>query len=280
MQALRRRTLFLFFLLAAAGVADPGTRFPVCEPSVGECLAAARAMELATEFVASGKLDEAEKHALAASVLAPTLTAPRVLVGIIREQQGRATEAADAYREALAWNPDESRALAALERLKAPRFADAAGEREFQLLQLTNEARRSEGLRPLKPHPVLALVAREHSAAMRDLGFFGHESTKPGCKTAFDRFLKHFDRLPRELGENVCRRWKRPESALTEANIALSHEELVGSPGHRRNILHPGFTYVGIGIAVNEYGDYWVTEMFMTPPASAAASAPPPGQAG
>ncbi len=267
MRPLLRLAGSVVVLLAVAVVASGGTnRFPSADPSAKCCLAALKAMETATELIAQRKLAEAAKYAAAAAELTPVSAAPHVLSGIILEQQDRPAEAADEFREALAWDPDESRALAALERLQAPRYADTATQFEVQLFHLINEARETEGVKPLKLHPVLSSVAREHSGNMRDLGFFAHESPCPGCRTSLDRYLRCFDCQPRLIGENVCRRWTRPEPALTEANIDDSHQDLMASPGHRRNILYPDFVYVGIGIATNAQGDYWITEMFTAPP--------------
>jgi len=75
------------------------------------------------------------------------------------------------------------------------------------------------------------------------------------------------------VGENISRRWRRPERALNHENIALSHGELMMSTGHRRNILHPDAVYLGIGIATNPQGDYWITQLFMTPRSPAPTSA-------
>ncbi|MGQ9732687.1 MAG: CAP domain-containing protein, partial [Candidatus Zipacnadales bacterium] len=78
-------------------------------------------------------------------------------------------------------------------------------------------------------------------------------------------FLRRFDGRPQRLGENISRRWTRPQPALNSENILLSHAELMMSSRHRFNILKADFIYVGVGIATNEMGDYWITQLFMTP---------------
>jgi len=263
-----RRVLLIGLLLAACTtcLAARPSLFPTMEPCAADCLAAQTALEQALDLLSHAKLDEAAKLAEAAAQRLRNSAAPHVLLGLLLEQQQRPAGAADAYREALAWDPDEPRALARLERLKAPRFGDVVSQYELQLFRAINDSRRAEGVPALKPHPILTEVARGHSTAMRDLGFLEHESPKPGEKTALDRFLRCFDGKPRLIGENVARRWTRPQPALDEANVARTHEELLASPVHRKNLLCPDFVYVGVGIAVNPEGDYWVTEVFMTPP--------------
>ena len=41
-----------------------------------------------------------------------------------------------------------------------------------------------------------------------------------------------------------------------------SAADLLKSPRHRDSILWDKVQEVGVGIAVNEHGDYWITEMF------------------
>ena len=239
--------------------------FPAYCPSSQEASDAQAALQAATDALTAGNLDEAQANARRALELIPTSAAPLLLLALIAEQRGQSAEAIDLYREALAWAPNAPRPLEALERLQAPRYADTVTQYEDQLVRLINETRASLQLTTLKPHPALAEVARAHSAAMRDLDFFSHESPKPGHHTTMERFLKRFDGYPSHLAENITRRYWRPGPALSEQSIALSHQEFLGSPGHRANILGRDFVYVGIGIAVNPEGDYWVTELFMTP---------------
>ena len=45
---------------------------------------------------------------------------------------------------------------------------------------------------------------------------------------------------------------------------AWLHRELMASPEHRRNILGPGYTTAGVGVATRG-GQVWVTEVFISP---------------
>jgi len=263
------RLLITPVMLAGAGqlqaAVERPSPFPAYVPSAQDAADAQAALQAASDALTAGKLDEAETNARRASELIPTSAAPVLLLALIAEQRGDTEDAIDLYREALAWAPNAPKPLEALERLQAPRYADVVTPFEDQLVRLINETRASLQLTTLKPHPALAEVARAHSEAMRDLGFFAHESPKPGYHSTMDRFLKRFDGLPTHLAENITRRYWRPGPALTEQMIALSHQEFCGSPGHRANMLGKDFVYVGVGIAVNPEGDYWVTELFMNP---------------
>jgi len=271
MKSTRSLMVLLVLTLASLGSAQAVERldpFPAYSPSEADAAAAQDALKAAAEALTAEKLAEAQRSARRAASLIPTSSAPLVLLAMIAEKGEHTAEAIDLYREALAWKPDDATALAALERLNAPRYADVTTQYEDQLAGLINQARQSCGLGTLKPHPALAEVARAHSAAMRDLNFLSHTSPKAGCAGAMDRFLKRFEGYPQHLAENLSRRYWRPTPALNGPNITLSHQELMLSPHHCSNILGAGFEYVGVGLAVNAEGDYWITELFMKPRAS------------
>ncbi|MGQ9732686.1 MAG: tetratricopeptide repeat protein, partial [Candidatus Zipacnadales bacterium] len=189
-----RCRLFVLALLVLSGTIETGAEierlkpFPAYYPSPADQAAAQRALRSAAEHLAGGHFGEAEQAVREAARLLPTAAVPFVMLGMIAEQQGRTTEAIEFYREALAWEPNESQALSALERLGAPSYENPVSQYEDQLVQLINAERRTAGLPTLKPHPVLAEVARAFSASMRDEGFFAHRSPLPGQTTALDRF--------------------------------------------------------------------------------------------
>lgn len=106
---------------------------------------------------------------------------------------------------------------------------------EGQMLVLVNEERRANGLRPLQADADLGKVARAHSVDMFSRGYFSHltpEGQDPfgRMRAAGVRFLA--------AGENL---------ALART-LAMAHQGLMDSPGHRANILRRGFGRVGIGI--------------------------------
>ena len=106
---------------------------------------------------------------------------------------------------------------------------------EIKMLELVNEERRKHGLQPLKADPELTMVARAHSNDMLKKGYFAHES--PDGKSPFDR-MRDAKVSFTTAGENL---------ALAQT-LEIAHTNLMNSPGHRANILHPSFGRLGIGV--------------------------------
>jgi uncharacterized protein YkwD len=106
---------------------------------------------------------------------------------------------------------------------------------EIKMLELVNEERRKHGLPPLKPDPELTAVARAHSDDMLKKGYFAHES--PDGRSPFDRMRDAQVKFT-TAGENL---------ALAQT-LEIAHTNLMNSPGHRANILHPAFGRLGIGV--------------------------------
>ena len=127
-----------------------------------------------------------------------------------------------------------------------------------------NEERASRGLSTLANHALLAAVARAHSAEMRDLDYFAHESPTPRFRSPTDRYQYAFGFEPRYLSENIaCQHfsgWGQPLYP-SQDDIEKSHLGLMNSPGHRANILEASVEIVGIGI-INRNRDLWITQMF------------------
>jgi len=125
--------------------------------------------------------------------------------------------------------------------------------------------RRWQGQRQLLlPNPLLSQVARQHSMEMRDLNYFSHASPTAGKENVLKRFELAFGFRPRWVGENCGRRWGTGSNYLTPEKITQTHQNFLSKPGHCRAILLPEFNHIGAGIAVNDNGDYWLTEMMAT----------------
>jgi uncharacterized protein YkwD len=112
---------------------------------------------------------------------------------------------------------------------------DDGGDPVEALLGMINRARARAGAKPLLRAPSLDRVAEAHSRDMVENHFFGHASPTTGdsVRRAFESGVR-FERF----GENVGR----------GGTVAVVHRMLMESPGHRRNILNPDFTHVGIGV--------------------------------
>jgi uncharacterized protein YkwD len=107
---------------------------------------------------------------------------------------------------------------------------------------LINESRRAYHLRPLVVRHDVTLIGLRWSARM-----------------AARRRISHNPRLPDEvdgwelLGENV---------GWTRGSVADLHRAFLASPKHRKNILDPRFTSIGVGETASPDGRIFVAEEF------------------
>jgi uncharacterized protein YkwD len=106
---------------------------------------------------------------------------------------------------------------------------------EAHMLQLLNEERKAKGLGVLRADPELTQLARQHSRDMLARGYFSHLT--PEGRDPVDRMRAAQVRY-RTAGENLA----------FAPTLAIAHQALMNSPGHRANILRPAFGRVGIGI--------------------------------
>lgn len=120
---------------------------------------------------------------------------------------------------------------------------------EIEMLKMVNEEREKHGLKPLKADPELTRVARAHSIDMFAKGYFAHES--PDGKSPFDR-MREANVKFNTAGENL---------ALAQT-LEIAHTNLMNSPGHRANILHPSFGRLGIGILDGGFYGLMVSQEF------------------
>ncbi|HUQ39745.1 MAG TPA: CAP domain-containing protein, partial [Acidimicrobiales bacterium] len=133
-----------------------------------------------------------------------------------------------------------------------------------RLLQLANADRAAAGLRPLAMRDDVVTVAQAHTAAMAAKATIWHNDDY------FTRDMRtHL--AARALGENVA----------FNTDLDDTHTRLMNSPGHRANIMNPGFDVVGIAVVKN--GDvFYSTEDFVQAAVRAAApttTAPAPAAA-
>ena len=137
-----------------------------------------------------------------------------------------------------------------------------AGMTILAAVNLARTQPRTCGQQAFGPAPALTWNARladaalAHSGAMATLRFFNHQG-KDGMEVA-DRVSQAGYRY-RRVGENIA------------VGQESSDEVVAGwleSPGHCANIMHPAFTEMGAGYAINSTGEsprvYW-TQVFGTP---------------
>jgi uncharacterized protein YkwD len=158
---------------------------------------------------------------------------------------------------------------------EAPAF-DAA-YLEQRLFDLVNEQRAAHGLEPLGWDDPLANVALAHSKDMAARGYFDH--VNPDGDDVNDRAARSGLECRRGgrtgLGENLAltplysATLKREDGSVSRYEwrtldevAAVTIEGWMASPGHRRNILDPGFSEHGIGVAIDSAFRVYVTDNF------------------
>ncbi|RWZ58037.1 hypothetical protein EQV77_09630 [Halobacillus fulvus] len=119
---------------------------------------------------------------------------------------------------------------------------------EQKVVELTNAERAKQGLAPLELDPELSVVAKDKSLDMQNNNYFSHNS--PNYGSPFD-MMKAYGIDYRTAGENIAMGQTSPEQVVNG---------WMNSEGHRKNIMNPNFTHIGVGHAEN--GNYW-TQMFI-----------------
>ena len=132
---------------------------------------------------------------------------------------------------------------------------DALEERVFAF---TQRERQRQGLPPLQPDGTLASIARLHSEDMLRHGYFSHEDRQG--RSPDERIAQGHRRLIGLTAENLWMGSGYAGIALDDI-AATMIDSWLKSPGHRRNLLNPEYTRLGVGIA-QENGEVRVTQCF------------------
>lgn len=65
------------------------------------------------------------------------------------------------------------------------------------------------------------------------------------------------------IGQLVGAPWSRAaENVGRGGDVGAIHAALISSAGHYNNIVDPGVTQIGVGVAVAADGGIWVTQLF------------------
>jgi uncharacterized protein YkwD len=118
-----------------------------------------------------------------------------------------------------------------------------------ELLSLINGGRVAAGLPPLVWSPELARAAQAHAedCARRDQGsHIGSDGARLGTRIA------RTGSAPRLASEN----WANAQTV--QHAFSLWWNEKPGGDPHRRNILDPNYSEVGIGVAATRWGTYFI----------------------
>ncbi|MCM3773402.1 CAP domain-containing protein [Priestia aryabhattai] len=131
---------------------------------------------------------------------------------------------------------------------KAEQTKDAS-QFEQKVVDLVNQEREKQGLKPLTLNKKLSDVARTKSKDMMEKGYFDHNS--PTYGSPFD-MMKQFGIEYTTAGENIAKGQQSPEEVMNA---------WMNSDGHRKNILNPDFTEIGVGYVKGDT-TYW-TQQFI-----------------
>ncbi|MCD7035441.1 CAP domain-containing protein [Metabacillus sp. GX 13764] len=129
---------------------------------------------------------------------------------------------------------------------KSDSQAKSLSEFEKKVVDLTNAEREKQGLKPLQADEKLSQVARAKSEDMQKNNYFDHQS--PTYGSPFD-MMKKFGVTYQSAGENIAMGQQTPEEVV---------QAWMNSEGHRKNILNPDFTHIGVGYVKD--GNYWTQE--------------------
>jgi len=124
---------------------------------------------------------------------------------------------------------------------------------EKEMLTLVNKERSKNNLSALIADPKLTKVARIKSQDMIDNDYFSHYSPTYGSPTDM---MKKYGIKYVYAGENIA----------ANTTVQRAHNSLMGSTGHRKNILNSNFTHIGIGIKKGGPSRYIFTQMFISKP--------------
>jgi uncharacterized protein YkwD len=118
---------------------------------------------------------------------------------------------------------------------------------ESKMIDLVNQDRAANGLKPLTFDATLRAGALSHSQDMYKNNYFSHTSPTLG---GFSERLQASGAKYSAAGENIAK----------YGSVEAAEVGFMNSPGHKANILGD-YTRVGIGI-VNNQGTYYITQWF------------------
>ena len=120
---------------------------------------------------------------------------------------------------------------------------------EQKVLDLTNAERKKNDLPPLRLSPQLTKVARAHAANMAKQGKMSHvlDGKNPADRLKAAGYPFGF------IGENVGEGARK---------VDVMMKAWMGSKHHRENILNKKFTEIGVGVARDERGTPYYTQVF------------------
>ncbi|WP_367337252.1 CAP domain-containing protein [Aminivibrio sp.] len=133
-----------------------------------------------------------------------------------------------------------------------------------ELLKLINADRRKTGARDLKLDATLSKAAARRASEQPKV--WGH--TRPNGKS-YSSVFAEFNLNPARSGENVA-------SNTKPLKASHFHEQFMNSPGHKKVLLNPDYSVVGLGFH-QEGGRTYCVELFAGEAGDAGSVSPCPG---
>jgi len=135
---------------------------------------------------------------------------------------------------------------------------------EQKIIEATNAFRSQNGLGRLKPKVQLIVVAQNHARNMArqdkfgDSGQNGHILDGHNFEYRIEASGYSFERAAENVGY---------ERVHSDPAVAMM-EDWKRSPGHRRNMLTPDITEIGVGAAQGKSGRWYFVQVFGRPQAA------------
>jgi len=144
---------------------------------------------------------------------------------------------------------------------------------ELIVFRETNKIRRNHGLRELIWDPLLSDIARQHSLEMASTNSFTHtnlegeDPTDRAEKRDYETITIKGDVYQIGIGENIGMMPKGDVEGhgyiSTNTDVAEAMvNSWMNSKGHRANILDPSYEFIGVGVAYDLEGQYYLTQDF------------------
>lgn len=131
-------------------------------------------------------------------------------------------------------------------KINVPSTAVTTGTSSYanQVVTIVNQERAKAGLKPLVQDRALSAMALDKAKDMYSNNYFSHSS--PTYGSPFDMMSSYGIRFT-YAGENIAKGQRSPQEVMNA---------WMNSAGHRKNILSPNFTTIG----VSYYNGVWVQE--------------------
>lgn len=128
-----------------------------------------------------------------------------------------------------------------------------------EVMAEVNRTRVAQGLAALIEDAAIARAAREHSDELAARRTLDHSSTDPERRTMTMRIEAAGGTWLR-AAENLAS-ISGPSSRVPPQTVQM----WLNSDGHRRNMLSASYTHTGVGVSIDRFGAWYVTQLYVFP---------------